>query len=137
MWTNISDITQYKGPRRTVDDSDATLPDRLSDFYSRFDKDNNTTPDYTPVPDGTPPPFTISEHEVRCIFKSQKSNKAAGPDNIKPFFLKSCFNEITPIFTRIFNLSLTISVVPSCFKMSNISPLPKKSDPESLNDYRL
>ena len=136
MWSNISKITHYKGPKRTVDDSDATLPDRLNEFYSRFDRDNNTTPVYTPVPDDAPPPFTISEHEVRCVFNSQKPNKAAGPDALKPCFLKSCSNEISPIFTQIFNWSLKISVVPSCFKMSNITPVPKKSSPESLNDYR-
>ena len=86
LWNHISSITQYKGPVRTIDDDDATLPDRLNDFYSRFDKDNDTTPAYTPVPDDAPPPFNITEHEVRCLFRSRKENKAAGPDNIKQRF---------------------------------------------------
>ena len=112
------------------------MPDRLNDFYSRFDKDNDTTPAYTPVPDDAPPPFVITEHEVRCLFKSQKENKAAGPDNIKPRFLKLCCNEIAPVFTFVFNWSLKLSIVPSCFKFSNITPVPKKQTPLSLNDYR-
>ena len=63
LWSHISNITQYKGPQRTVDDGDATLPDRLNDFYSRFDKDNDTTPAYTPVQDDAPPPFVITKRK--------------------------------------------------------------------------
>ena len=70
------------------------------------------------------------------MFKRQKVSKAAGPDNIKPKFLRHCSDEITPIFTYIFNLSLQTCIVPSCFKFSNIIPVPKKSSPETLNDYR-
>ena len=132
----VSKVTNYKGPTRSVDTEDETLPDRLNDFYARFDRDNKTTPAPLPVSDDEPPPFIISDHDVRCMFKRQKVTKAAGSDSIKPKFLRYCSNEITPIFTYIFNLSLQTCIVPSCFKFSTIIPVPKKSSPETLNDYR-
>ena len=40
------------------------------------------------------------------------------------------------MFTDIFNLSLSQSVVPTCFKMVTIVPVPRKTKVTSLNDYR-
>ncbi len=39
-------------------------------------------------------------------------------------------------FTDIFNLSLSLSVVPSCFKKSTTVPIPKKNKITCLNDWR-
>ncbi|KAK1785226.1 hypothetical protein P4O66_018626, partial [Electrophorus voltai] len=43
---------------------------------------------------------------------------------------------LAPVFTDIFNLSLTLGIVPSSFKQSTIVPVPKKPRPSDLNDYR-
>ncbi len=40
------------------------------------------------------------------------------------------------VFTDIFNLSLSLSVVPACFKKSTILPIPKKNKITCLNDWR-
>jgi hypothetical protein len=40
------------------------------------------------------------------------------------------------VFMNIFNLSLFLSVVPTCFKMSTIVPVPKKAKVAELNDFR-
>ncbi len=40
------------------------------------------------------------------------------------------------VFTDIFNLSLSLSVVPLCFKKSTIVPIPKKYKITCLNDWR-
>ncbi|KAF7708963.1 hypothetical protein HF521_018020, partial [Silurus meridionalis] len=47
-----------------------------------------------------------------------------------------CADQLSPVFTEIFNLSLEQSVVPSCFKQSTIVPVPKKPQPACFNDYR-
>ncbi len=47
----------------------------------------------------------------------------------------SLYREI-PIFTNIFNRSLELCEVPSCFKRSTINPIQKKSKITGLNDYR-
>ncbi len=41
-----------------------------------------------------------------------------------------------PGFSDIFNLSLSLSVVPLCFKKSTIVPIPKKNKITCLNDWR-
>ena len=47
-----------------------------------------------------------------------------------------CKSELAPIFTRVFNWSLALCEVPSCFKCSTIIPVPKKTSITGLNDYR-
>ncbi|KAK1806314.1 hypothetical protein P4O66_000031 [Electrophorus voltai] len=59
-----------------------------------------------------------------------------GPDGICGRVLKACADQLAPVFTDIFNLSLTLGIVPSSFKRSTIVPVPKKPRPSDLNDYR-
>ncbi len=53
-----------------------------------------------------------------------------------PACLKSCADQLAPIFTQIFNRSLELCEVPSCFKRSTIIPIPKKPKITGPNDYR-
>ena len=55
---------------------------------------------------------------------------------MSPSCLKACADQLAPIFTRIFNRSLELCEVPSCFKRSTIIPVPKKPSITGLNDYR-
>ena len=88
LWSHMRVITQYKGTNKSIDNSDPDFPDQLNHFYSRFDRDNNTVPASLSIDESTPPPVTISAHEVRRCFQQVKVNKAAGPDAIKPRLLK-------------------------------------------------
>ncbi|KAK3521549.1 hypothetical protein QTP70_013077 [Hemibagrus guttatus] len=47
-----------------------------------------------------------------------------------------CANQLSPVFTDIFNTSLETSHVPACFKTSAIVPVPKKTKITGPNDYR-
>ncbi|KAL0194426.1 hypothetical protein M9458_012722, partial [Cirrhinus mrigala] len=62
--------------------------------------------------------------------------KAKGPDGVSPACLKACAVQLSSIFTLIFNRSLELCIVPSCFKCSTIIPVPKKPKTTGLNDYR-
>ncbi len=55
---------------------------------------------------------------------------------MSPACLKSCADQLAPIFTQIFNRSLELCEVPSCFKCSTIIPVPKKPKITGLNYYR-
>ncbi|KAK1803808.1 hypothetical protein P4O66_003735 [Electrophorus voltai] len=81
-------------------------------------------------------PLIITESDVRRVFKRVNTRKAAGPDGICWRVLKACADQLALVFTDIFNLSLTLGIVPSSFKHSTIFPVPKKPRPSSLNDYR-
>ena len=62
--------------------------------------------------------------------------RSAGPDKVLTTTLKVCALELAPVFTSIFNKSLSNQSVPLCFKSSTITPIPKKSLIELLNDLR-
>ena len=57
------------------------------------------------------------------------------PDNISASTLKNCAEQLAPVFCDIFNQSLRLCKVPTCFKMSTIVPVAKKPKIKSLNDY--
>lgn len=86
----------------------------------------------------TPPPaynshiLTVQEHDVRCVLRSVNPRKAAGPDGVTGRVLKLCSDQLSEVFTKIFNKSS----IPSYLKSATIIPLPKKTVISSLNDYR-
>nr|XP_049576117.1 uncharacterized protein LOC125968766 [Syngnathus scovelli] len=125
------------------------LANQLNRFYCRFDRSSHTTEPpaaqstYSPPPTtalSTPPsPWSptlslaeaapalqIREEEMRQMLRRQKIRKALGPDGVSPFCLKVCAEQLAPTFARIFNRSLELCEVPSCFKSSTIVPVAKK-----------
>ena len=80
--------------------------------------------------------LSVTEHNLRRALSCVNTRKAAGPDSMSGRVLKTCANQLAPVFTTIFNLSLARSVVATCFKRSTIVPVPKNASPACLNDYR-
>ena len=73
--------------------------------------------------------------DVSKLKKNVNPRKAAAPDGIPIRVLRACADQLTGVFTDIFNRSLSQSVVPTCFKMATIVPVPKKAKKTELNDY--
>ena len=73
------------------------------------------------------PPFNVQEHEVRKLFKTQSSRKAAGSDNMSTSTLKHCDDKLASLFMELFSASLHQHTVPLCFKAATIIPVPKKT----------
>ena len=69
-------------------------------------------------------------------FTCIKANKSQGPDDICGCLLKTCSNELAPIFHHIFNKSLQTQHVPKCWKDAVVVPIPKSNCPKVLNDFR-
>ncbi|KAG5279123.1 hypothetical protein AALO_G00106350 [Alosa alosa] len=88
----------------------------------------------SPSPPLTPP--IITKDQVRAQLKKLRINKAAGPDRLCPRLLKACAAELGEPLKHIFNLSLRLGQVPSLWKTSCLTPVPKKPHPSELNDYR-
>ena len=72
--------------------------------------------------------LSFSVADVSKIFKRVNPRKAAGPDGIPSHILRACADQLAGVFTNIFNLSLSQSAVPTCFKRATIVPVPKKSE---------
>ena len=80
--------------------------------------------------------ITLSVADVTKSFRQVNIHKAAGPDGLPGCVLKACADQLASVFTDIFNLSLSESVIPTCFKQTNIVPVPKNTKVNCLNDYR-
>ncbi|CDQ73384.1 unnamed protein product [Oncorhynchus mykiss] len=130
MWQGLQSITDYKKKTSPVADQDVLLPDRLNNFFARFE--DNTVPLTRPATKTCGLSFTAAE--VSETFKCVKPRKAAGPGGIPRRHPQPPYaDQLAGVFTDIFNQSLSQSAVPTCFKRATIVPVPKKA---KLNDYR-
>ncbi|KAL0157601.1 hypothetical protein M9458_045677 [Cirrhinus mrigala] len=139
---SLKAITNYKTPSPSTE-VNQRLAEDLNEFYCGFENPHThsdhlfpqpLTPPATPL--SPPPALQISEDEVRQVFRKNKRRKAPGPDGVTPACLKTCADQLAPILSQIFNRSLELCEVPSCFKRSTIIPVPKKPKITGLNDYR-
>ena len=80
--------------------------------------------------------ITLSVADVSKTFKQVNIHKAAGPDGLSGRVLRACADQLAGVFTDIFNVSLIVSVIPTCFKQTTIVPVPKNTKASCLNDYR-
>lgn len=137
VWQSLQQITNYKN-NHTVSDDDPSLPNKLNELYCRFECNSECSVSSNFLNDIGPlePPFLIEETEVRSLLRKQNCRKASGPDKVSAATIKWCANELSYVFTDIFNWSLRLCKVPACFKSAVIIPVPKKSNVSCLNDYR-
>jgi len=97
----------------------------------------------------TPP--TISDHIILPLHPDQISsltfteddvyyivpNKATGIDKISPKVLKNCAFSLTRQLCNLFNLSLSIGIIPKDWKVHLIVPVYESDDRSSVKNYRL
>ena len=81
-------------------------------------------------------PEPIMESEIIKIMDKFNPNKSAGYDNIGKCIIKKVGEEIANPLANIFNLSLSIGVVPEKLKVAKVIPIYKKSDVEAFSNYR-
>lgn len=78
----------------------------------------------------------VVELEVSKYLKRLKNNKSPGLDGVKPEYLKSANDIITPALTHIINLSFSHGVFPKALKVTNVVPIYKKGQKTSPSSYR-
>ena len=128
-------ITVNKGKHSRKLPSDTSLPDKLNYFYVHFEASSTETcmrasavPDHCVV--------TLSAADVSKTFKQVYIHKAAGTDVLPGHVLRASADQLASVFTDIFKLSLSESVIPTCFKQTPIVPLPKNTKETCLNDHQ-
>ena len=114
--------------------SDASLPDGLNALYAIFKASNTEACMRAPaVPDDCV--ITLFLADVSKTFKQVNIHKAASSDGLPGRVLRACVYQLASVFTDILNLSLTESVIHTCFKQTTIAPVPKKVNVTCLNDH--
>ena len=140
LWNSIRKMTNMEPTRKPmVAQNECTKANELNDFFMRFETDSvdkcydvlNALP-YSGVDDR----IIIDPGSVTKVFKSMNTNKATGPDGMGAFLLKTCAEELTPAWHRLFQVSIDTHTVPDLWKKSIIVPVPKMSCPLVNNDYR-
>ncbi len=133
VWKGMKDITSYKSPSPSTLENHQ-LADDLNEFYCRFEKSPHTRPEHLSTQPLTPPATPLSptptiqiREDVRQVFRKNKRRKAPGPDGVSPACLKTCADQLAPIFTQIFNRSLELCESPLMLQTLHHHPRPKET----------
>ena len=79
---------------------------------------------------------SVDEETIVKILQNMKESKAAGIDNINGRFLKDGAKIMAKPIAQLCNLSLTLSLFPSCCKIAKLKPLFKKGSKTDPQNYR-
>ena len=79
----------------------------------------------------------VTEEQMRKVVV-KLSSATCVLDPIPTQMLKKCISSLSPVLTKITNISLSNGVFPTSLKVARVKPLIKKSnlDPEQLKNYR-
>lgn len=89
-----------------------------------------------PTPDHSPFSFMeITDRDIKKGVDSISSN-AVGSDLIGRKMILLILDEILPVIRHILNTSVSSGEFPSTWKEALVTPLPKKSNPSNLSDFR-
>jgi hypothetical protein len=120
MWQGLQTITDYK--KKTSHGQQHLASRQTKHLLCSFG--DNTVPPMQPATN------------VSKTFKHVNPRNADGPDGTPTLVLRACADQLAGVFMDMFNLSLSQSAAPTCFKMTTIVPVPKKAKVTELNDYR-
>ena len=74
--------------------------------------------------------------EIGEIIVSLKNNKATGPGSIPTNILKLLSPTLSPLISKIINISFSTGIFPDCLKFANIVPVHKKGLKVLVENYR-
>ena len=81
-------------------------------------------------------PFETNVQEVNKLVNNININKSSAIDNISTKYLKAAFKHTPGKLVKIFNMSFAQNSVPSSWKISKVTPIPKSGNLKSVNNYR-
>ena len=132
FWSFIKTSSTLRTNPIILRDDQRVITDRLSRanlLNSFFTSIFTPTGAEAPMPSDTVQPTSdqrlsdiqLTVSEVAAVLENLDPSKASGPDNIPGRLLKGTTREIAPSLCRLFNLSLSLSSVPSSWKRANIT----------------
>ena len=105
-------------------------------WYTHFETEHKL-PDVPPLAPCELSNIVVTERDVIDHFQILNINKPAGPDKLPPKFRKAIFPSLVTPLTLLFNNSLNLGVVPSDWKLANVSAIYKgKGDQDNVTNYR-
>ena len=80
--------------------------------------------------------ISIKRDEIISLVRNLNPNKASGSDGISGQMLILCDDTLTVPLKMIFENILVTSLYPDSWKLANVTPIFKKGDKQSANNYR-
>ena len=131
LWQTVRELT---GKNKQADKQYPVDADTLNRHYAAISTDSQYTP---PLPRLTVNKFTEFFTEQRVFqLLDTVGQTAMGLDKIPSWFLRIAAPCISAPTAYVFNLSLSYSVVPTQWKSSSITPVPKVPQPKTCQDFR-
>ena len=131
LWQTVRELT---GKNKQADKQYPVDADTLNSHYAAISTDSQYMP---PLPKLTVNKFTEFFTEQRVFqLLDTVGQTAQGLDIIPSWFLRIATPCISAPTAYVFNLSLSYSVVPTQWKSSSITPVPKVPQPKTCQDFR-
>ena len=111
----------------------------MNDFFSSvFTKENtDSIPKLDERNNGTfLSEIILTREAIKNKLNKLNPNKAMGPDHIPSFILKTFSEELSLPLLFIFNKSLSEGVVPTSWKLAEVTAIYKKGDKTEPGNYR-
>ncbi|MCP4269647.1 MAG: hypothetical protein GY777_29425, partial [Candidatus Brocadiaceae bacterium] len=119
-------------------ENDKDIATELNNFFSSVftRQDDSNIPSELVTPFDNLENIVVNKETILKIIDKMKINKSPGPDEIYPRILKEVKNEIADHLLNIFEKSLNQGIVPSEWKLANVTPIFKKGDKTCPGNYR-
>ena len=128
-------VGNLKGKNGSVAQTGREQAEALNVFFAQ--EDTSVLPIFEiRAYNSTLPDFEISRDYIEKKLMSLNSNKAAGPDGIYPRVLKELSKELAVPLEIIFRMSTKDYTIPQDWKDGHVSPIFKKGDKGSAENYR-
>ena len=114
----------------------ATVLNEYFTSISNFTYIPDSLPDFEQKTNDTLNNINISQQDILDAIHTLKIDKAPGIDGISNRLLKLTSKTIVRPLTILFNKSIDTNCFPLCWKEANVTPLFKKGDTNSSNNYR-
>ena len=130
LWKSLRVVGRHKRPSPAHNFNAADLNASFSSNFQVLQEPVPIIPNDLPCHD-----IFLTLHEVSCYLRRMKK-KSPGPDGIPAWIFREFYLELAPAVAFIFNWSLKTCEVPSCFKLANITPVPKCPKPSDVSHFR-
>jgi hypothetical protein len=122
----------------------ATLPSEAVDMegYKVHFESQYTSPDGNGIefewPEEVHQGFlpVVCESEICKLMRKMTTGKAPGPSRVPIDLFKACSQSVSRPIALLFNEVLRLNVVPSSWKRANLVPIPKKPNPNGVDEHR-
>ena len=134
-----SSVGNLKGKNGTVAQTDKENAEALNVIFASVftQEDTSVLPIFEiRAYNSTLTDFEISRDDIEKKLMPLNSNKAAGPDGIYPRVLKELSKELAVPLEIIFRMSAKDYTIPQDWKDGHVSPIFKKGDKGSAENYR-